>query len=109
MVGKKKVISPDTKWFQLHPRRLAILRFVGQFCRDHDYCPDTREVMIAAQISSTSVARYHIDALRDAGLLDALVLETGFVAPRTIHVTEAGVKMLDSIPTKGGDKSGKRS
>ena len=49
-------------------RRARILEFIIKYKRGHDGCsPTTRQIMKAADISSTSVAQYHIRALERLG------------------------------------------
>lgn len=54
----------------LHPKQEKILAFLGRFYESRKFAPDIREIMYGTNISSTSIVSYHINALRDAGLID---------------------------------------
>lgn len=54
----------------LTSRQKAVLRVFVQFEDERGYPPTLREVISNTDITSTSVARYHIDQLADLGLIE---------------------------------------
>jgi SOS-response transcriptional repressor LexA len=63
-------------------KRQRILLAISVFLREHGYSPSLREICDMAEISSTSVAVWHLERLQDAGLVQ---YEAG--KPRTIRLT----------------------
>lgn len=73
-------------------RRRRMLLFIHEFREKNGYCPDTRDIGEACQISSTSVTAYHLKILKEEGLVD-------FVPrlARTAHLTFSGRLMIDNM------------
>lgn len=51
-------------------KQQLILLAISQFHRQHGYAPTIRDLMELVDVSSTSVVTYHLDRLRDAGMID---------------------------------------
>lgn len=66
------------------PRRLEALQWIRDFMRKNGWSPTVREVGTALGWASTSTTQYHLDRLRDDGLL-----ERG-AGPRQLRLTEQG-------------------
>src|SRR3954462_414957 len=54
----------------LTPRQQQILELLGRFTTDHGYPPTVRELCRLAGVSSTDTIPYHLDKLREKGLLE---------------------------------------
>jgi len=54
---------------RLSPRQGAMLRFIKQFLRDHQYPPTVRDIQAGCNISSTSVVDYNLRILQREGHL----------------------------------------
>jgi repressor LexA len=63
-------------------KQQRILLAIRLFWRANGFAPSLREICTAAEISSTSVAVWHLEQLQDAGLVQ---YEAG--KPRTIRLT----------------------
>lgn len=50
-------------------KREEILEFLRQFTQDNGYAPSVREICAAVGLQSTATVHYHLNALRDAGLI----------------------------------------
>jgi repressor LexA len=55
---------------KLTPRQQQILELVRNFTADHGYAPTVRELCRLAGVSSPDTVQYHLDKLRDKGLLE---------------------------------------
>lgn len=51
-------------------KREQILNFLTQFMNEHGYAPTVREICNAVGLQSTATVHYHLNALRDAGLIE---------------------------------------
>ena len=58
-------------------RRWGILEFLEDYDKDFSISPSIREIGDCVGISSTSVVSYSMVPMRDAGLVDGLVLPSG--------------------------------
>lgn len=54
----------------LTPRQQQILELVSRFSTDHGYPPTVRELCRLAGVSSPDTIQYHLDNLREKGLLE---------------------------------------
>ena len=54
----------------LTPRQQQILELLGRFTTDHGYPPTVRELCRLAGVSSPDTIQYHLDKLREKGLLE---------------------------------------
>ncbi len=54
----------------LTPRQQQILEILGRFTSDHGYPPTVRELCRLAGVSSPDTIQYHLDKLREKGLLE---------------------------------------
>lgn len=54
----------------LTPRQSQILELLGKFTTDHGYPPTVRELCRLAGVSSPDTIQYHLDKLRERGLLE---------------------------------------
>ncbi len=50
-------------------KREEILTFLRQFTQENGYAPSVREICAAVGLQSTATVHYHLNALRDAGLI----------------------------------------
>lgn len=50
-------------------KREEILEFLRQFTQDNGYAPSVREICAAVGLQSTATVHYHLNALRNAGLI----------------------------------------
>lgn len=50
-------------------KREEILAFLRQFTQENGYAPSVREICAAVGLQSTATVHYHLNALRDAGLI----------------------------------------
>ena len=50
-------------------KREEILGFLRQFTQENGYAPSVREICAAVGLQSTATVHYHLNALRDAGLI----------------------------------------
>lgn len=50
-------------------KREEILEFLRQFTQENGYAPSVREICAAVGLQSTATVHYHLNALRDAGLI----------------------------------------
>ena len=85
-------------------KREQILNFLTQFMNEHGYAPTVREICNAVGLQSTATVHYHLNALRDAGLIEmdemkkrAISLPDAQRADRipVVGVVTAGVPILD--------------
>jgi repressor LexA len=53
----------------LSQRRQAILDYIRKFIADHHYAPTYREIGAGVGIGTTSVVKYHLDALVQYGYI----------------------------------------
>jgi len=86
---------------EVHPRGLQVLEFVDQYCSANSFCPDLREIMIGIGVASVSVVSYFVKPLLNDGMLDCLILPSGSMAPRTLHLTDLGMEMLEKSKKEG--------
>ena len=75
-------------------KREQILNFLTQFMNEHGYAPTVREICNAVGLQSTATVHYHLNALRDAGLL-----EMDEMKKRAISLPDA--QRADRIPVVG--------
>ena len=75
-------------------KREQILNFLTQFMNEHGYAPTVREICNAVGLQSTATAHYHLNALRDAGLI-----EMDEMKKRAISLPDA--QRADRIPVVG--------
>ena len=91
-------------------KREQILNFLTQFMNEHGYAPTVREICNAVGLQSTATVHYHLNALRDAGLIEmdemkkrALSLPDAQRADRipVVGVVTAGVPILATENIEG--------
>lgn len=75
-------------------KREQILNFLIQFMNEHSYAPTVREICNAVGLQSTATVHYHLNALRDAGLI-----EMDEMKKRAISLPDA--QRADRIPVVG--------
>lgn len=75
-------------------KREQILNFLTQFMNEHGYAPTVREICNAVGLQSTASVHYHLNALRDAGLI-----EMDEMKKRAISLPDA--QRADRIPVVG--------
>ena len=75
-------------------KREQILNFLTQFMNEHGYAPTVREICNAVGLHSTATVHYHLNALRDAGLI-----EMDEMKKRAISLPDA--QRADRIPVVG--------
>ena len=75
-------------------KREQILNFLTQFMNEHGYAPTVREICNAVGLQSTETVHYHLNALRDAGLI-----EMDEMKKRAISLPDA--QRADRIPVVG--------
>ena len=75
-------------------KREQILNFLNQFMNEHGYAPTVREICNAVGLQSTATVHYHLNALRDAGLI-----EMDEMKKRAISLPDA--QRADRIPVVG--------
>ena len=75
-------------------KRELILNFLTQFVQEHGYAPTVREICSAVGLQSTATVHYHLNALRDAGLINMDEMKK-----RTISLPDA--YRADRIPIVG--------
>ena len=75
-------------------KREQILNFLTQFMNEHGYAPTVREICNAVGLQSTATVHYHLNALRDAGLI-----EMDEMKKRAIPLPDA--QRADRIPVVG--------
>ena len=75
-------------------KREQILNFLTQFMTEHGYAPTVREICNAVGLQSTATVHYHLNALRDAGLI-----EMDEMKKRAISLPDA--QRADRIPVVG--------
>ena len=91
-------------------KREQILNFLIQFMNEHGYAPTVREICNAVGLQSTATVHYHLNALRDAGLIEmdemkkrAISLPDAHRADRipVVGVVTAGVPILATENIEG--------
>ena len=75
-------------------KREQILNFLTQFMNEHGYAPTVREICNAVGLQSTATVHYHLNALRDAGLI-----KLDEMKKRAISLPDA--QRADRIPVVG--------
>ena len=75
-------------------KREQILNFLTQFMNEHGYAPTVREICNAVGLQSTATVHYHLNVLRDAGLI-----EMDEMKKRAISLPDA--QRADRIPVVG--------
>lgn len=75
-------------------KREKILQFVTQFISDNHYAPSVREICSAVGLQSTATVHYHLNALREEGLI-----QMDSMRKRTITLPDA--QRSDRIPVIG--------
>ena len=75
-------------------KREQILNFLTQFMNEHGYAPTVREICNAVGLQSTATVHYHLNDLRDAGLI-----EMDEMKKRAISLPDA--QRADRIPVVG--------
>jgi repressor LexA len=86
----------------LTPRQQQILELVRNFAAEHGYPPTVRELCALAGVSSPDTVQYHLDNLREKGLL-----EEAKGRSRSAHV--ASDERVALIPVLGKVPAGPRS
>ena len=77
----------------LPDKQQQILEFILRFSETHPYAPSIRDIQAGSQLSSRSVASYHLHHLERAGLLPR---ETHIA--RSIRLTETGRRRSAHCP-----------
>ena len=77
----------------LTDKQQRILAFILRFSEAHPYAPSIRDIQAGCQLSSSSVASYHLYHLERAGLLTR---ETHIA--RSITLTETGRRRAADCP-----------
>ena len=75
-------------------KREKILHFVTQFIQENHYAPSVREICAAVGLQSTATVHYHLNALRESGLI-----QMDDMKKRTITLPDA--HRPDRIPVIG--------
>ena len=75
-------------------KKQEILQFLTDFIRENGYAPSVREICHAVGLKSTATVHYHLNALRDEGLISMDDLKK-----RTITLPDA--QRADRIPVVG--------
>lgn len=75
-------------------KREKILEFVTGFIRENHYAPSVREICAAVGLQSTATVHYHLNALREEGLI-----QMNEMKKRTITLPDA--QRPDRIPVVG--------
>ena len=75
-------------------KREEILQYLTRFVAENGYAPSVREICAAVGLASTATVHYHLNALRDAGLI-----EMDDMKKRCITIPEA--QRADRIPVVG--------
>ena len=75
-------------------KREKILEFVTGFIRENHYAPSVREICAAVGLQSTATVHYHLNALREEGLI-----QMDEMKKRTITLPDA--QRPDRIPVVG--------
>ena len=75
-------------------KKQEILQFLTDFIRENGYAPSVREICHAVGLQSTATVHYHLNALRDDGLISMDDLKK-----RTITLPDA--QRADRIPVVG--------
>ena len=75
-------------------KRQEILRFLTQFSEEHGYAPSVREICAAVGLQSTATVHYHLNPLRQDGLI-----EMDNMKKRTITLSDS--HRADRIPVVG--------
>ncbi len=96
---------------ELSERQRAILEFMEEFMREHDYPPSIRDIQVGCGISSTSVVDYNLKALERAGSIRrdrevsrAIVIEGFKSRPRLDQVPVLGtIAAGQPIPVPSAD------
>lgn len=70
--------------------RLKILRYIARFNDVNRYTPTYRDIMAGADVSSTSVVKYHVEIMGDEGLIDFKKNTR-----RTLTLTKKGYEFLN--------------
>ena len=91
-------------------KRAQILEFLTQFVNEHGYAPTVREICAAVGLQSTATVHYHLNALREDGLISmdemkkrAISLPDSHRADRIpiVGVVTAGVPILATENIEG--------
>lgn len=72
---------------RLSPRQARMLDFIRQFITEHSWAPSIRELMDECDITSTSVARYNLNAMERLGVIELGRNEHGLMQARCIRLT----------------------
>jgi repressor LexA len=75
-------------------KREEILQFLTKFVAENGYAPSVREICQAVGLQSTATVHYHLNALRDAGLISMDDMKK-----RTISLPDS--RRADRIPVVG--------
>ena len=75
-------------------KREKILEFVTSFIAENHYAPSVREICGAVGLQSTATVHYHLNALREEGLI-----QMDSMRKRTITLPES--QRADRIPVVG--------
>jgi repressor LexA len=81
---KRKNLKSASLNYNATDKQQRILWAISLFWHRNGYAPSLREICTDADISSTSVAVWHLERLQDAGLVQ---YEAG--KPRTIRLTKS--------------------
>lgn len=79
-------------------KREEILQFLQRFMQDNGYAPSVREICAAVGLQSTATVHYHLNALRDAGLIGMDEMKKRTI---TLPGTRAGRIPLVGVVTAG--------
>ena len=91
-------------------KREQILNFLTQFMNEHGYAPTVREICNAVGLQSTATVHYHLNALRDAGLIEMDEMKKRAISPPdaqradripVVGVVTAGVPILATENIEG--------
>ncbi len=76
-------------------KREEILTFLQQFTQENGYAPSVREICAAVGLQSTATVHYHLNALREAGLISMDEMKKRTISlpgtHRTGHIPVIGV------------------
>lgn len=73
-------------------KKEEILRFLTKFIRENGYAPSVREICAAVGLQSTATVHYHLNALRDEGLISMDELKKRTITlPDAVHTAQIPV------------------
>ncbi len=89
---------------ELSDKQGRILEFIEEFIDEHDYPPTVRDIQFGCDLSSTSVVKYNLDRLSEAGYLNRdSEVSRGLAIPggRTSGKTSSREPELVAVPLMG--------